>query len=164
MEKESETFCESNRMESVDMVPCSEIKRVCEADIIVTTTPSRVPVVQAQWVRKGTHINAIGADAPGKQELATDLLLSARVVVDEWSPAAHAGEINSAVSQNQMSREKIVGQLGEIIAGRLTGRQADSDVTVFDSTGLAIQDVSVSRFLFEKAVKINKGQVLKLHG
>lgn len=163
-EQESKTFCETHKEFGLPLESHGDLKTVCGADIIVTTTPSKDPVVKAAWVKPGAHINAIGADAPGKQELETSLLKKSRVVVDEWHQSSHAGEINVPVSRGEYGEKDIVGQLGEVIIGKKKGRFADSDITVFDSTGLAIQDVSVAKFLYEKAVKLKKGQVLKLHG
>lgn len=162
--EESAAFCTANAALGPRMVSCSTAEAACAADIIVTTTPARVPVVMSTWVKDGAHINAIGADAPGKQELETALLKRARVVVDEWGQSSHAGEINVAVEHGGYKREDIAGQLGDILCGKSVGRKDQSDVTIFDSTGLAIQDVAVARLVYDKAVKMNKGQVLELNG
>lgn len=163
-DEESSAFCVQNAKLHKSLISCKTVEEACVADIIVTSTPVRAPLVKAAWVKPGTHINAIGADAPGKQELELALIKSARVVVDDWLQASHAGEINVPVSSGQFAEENLAGQLAEIITGEKAGRQSERDITVFDSTGLAIQDVAVSKTLFEKAVKLNKGQVLKLHG
>lgn len=162
--EESQTFCRLSFKLHPNLVPCEKVEEVCGADILVTTTPVRTPVVKMAWIKPGTHINAIGADAPGKQELELALVKSSRVVVDEWDQASHAGEINVPVSSGKFSQKELAAQLGEIVTGKKRGRVTDQDITVFDSTGLAIQDVAVSKIIFEKAVKLNKGQVLKLHG
>jgi ornithine cyclodeaminase/alanine dehydrogenase-like protein (mu-crystallin family) len=117
-------------------------------DIVVTTTPSRTPIVQAAWVAPGTHINAIGADAPGKQELEPGVLLAARVVVDDLVQALHSGEINVAVTDGRLTKAAIWGSLGEVVAGTRPGRQSAEEVTVFDSTGLIIQDLAVAELAF----------------
>lgn len=161
---EANEFVARNKSLPVSFSAHADVESVCDADIIVTTTPARQPVIKDAWLKPGTHVNAIGADAPGKQELETKILSRARVVVDEWHQASHAGEINIAVSRNILTEKSIAGQLGEIIVGKKKGRLSDNDITVFDSTGLAIQDVAVSKIIFEKAVKLNKGKVLKLHG
>jgi alanine dehydrogenase len=134
----------------------------CQADILVTTTPSRRPVVKAAWVKSGAHINAIGADAPGKQELETAVLLKARVVVDSREQAFHSGEVNVPLSLGRLKPRKILGELGEIAAGRKKGRRSPSDITVFDSTGLAVQDIAVGAWVYQKAVELKKGT--SLHG
>ena len=142
----------------------ASVDQAGSCDIICTSTPSRAPVLHRSYVGISTHINAMGADAPGKQELDTALLKKSRVVVDEWGQASHAGEINVAVEKAGYARKDIAGQLGEILAGGKPGRTGAADITIFDSTGLAIQDVSVARLIYDKAVKLQKGQVLQLHG
>ncbi len=163
--KESADFCARVAQRFSPLTPVAAVQEaVSDADIIVTTTPVQEPVVKAAWVKPGTHINAIGADAPGKQELETELVLKARVIVDEWHQSSHAGELNVPVSQGRFSRNDIAAQLGEVLTQQKPGRLTHSDITIFDSTGLAIQDVATAQRLYEKAVKLNKGQVLKLHG
>jgi len=114
---------------------------VRQADIVVTVTPSRKPVVRDEWVRRGTHINAIGADAPGKEELEPAILKRARVIVDNWEQASHSGEINVPISQGVITRDNVAGDIGQVVTGHVQGRTSRDDITVFDSTGLAIQDV-----------------------
>ena len=127
------------------------VEEVVASDIVCTLTPSTAPVVEASWVRPGTHINAVGADAPGKQELDSELLKTAQVVVDDLDQACHGGEINVAVRQGFLSKEEIWCTLGEIIAGAKPGRHDAQTITIFDSTGLAIEDVATARLVYEKA-------------
>jgi alanine dehydrogenase len=133
------------------------IKEVCDCDILVTTTPSREPIVMDEWIAEGTHINAIGADAPGKEELDYRILRRARVVVDDLSQASHSGEVNMPLSKGLLSANDIFCELGEIITGKKKARTKDSDITVFDSTGLAIQDVATANMVYQKALKENMG-------
>ena len=133
------------------------IKEVCDCDILVTTTPSRGPIVMDEWILEGTHINAIGADAPGKEELDPRILKRARVVVDDIAQASHSGEINVPLSMGLISENDIFCELGEVITGRKKARTSDSDITVFDSTGLAIQDVATANMVYQKALKENMG-------
>ena len=123
------------------------------SDIISTLTPSRQPLVKDEWIEKGTHINAIGADAPGKQEMDPHILKGTKIVVDDWEQACHSGEINVPLSEGQIEIEQIYGTIGEIAANMKNGRENDDEVTVFDSTGLAIQDIVCARLIYEKAVK-----------
>jgi ornithine cyclodeaminase/alanine dehydrogenase-like protein (mu-crystallin family) len=88
----------------------------------------------------------------------------ARVIVDEWTQASHAGEINVPVSEGSFSKENLIGELGEIVTAKKKGRLNDSDITLFDSTGLAIQDVAVAQVIYKKALKLKKGRVLNLNG
>lgn len=122
-----------------------------KADIVVTTTPSRSPIVKKEYIRPGTHINAIGADAEAKQELEADILKMARIFVDDMAQASHSGEINVPMSNGLITAEDICGTLGEVIVHRKKGRESDDEITVFDSTGLAIQDIACAKFVYEKA-------------
>jgi len=88
------------------------VEKACDCDLLVTTTPSRVPVVKSEWVQEGTHINAIGADAPGKQELDPLLLTRGQVFVEDVSQAVHSGEVNVPISRGIFTREEIAGTLG----------------------------------------------------
>ncbi len=136
-------------------------REVCDCDILVTTTPSRQPVVKNEWIAEGTHINAIGADAPGKEELDPAILKRAKVVVDDIPQASHSGEVNVPISKKLLSVKDICAELGEIIAGRKKGRTGDSDITVFDSTGLAIQDVATADMVYRKALEKKIGMKLQ---
>jgi alanine dehydrogenase len=125
-----------------------------KSDIVITTTPSRVPLVNR--VSPGTHITAIGADAPGKQEINPEILKQAKVVIDDWAQASHSGEINVPVSQKQMTRRDVHAQLGDIVAGKKKGRTSAQEITLFDATGLAIQDVSCAYVVY-KALRNKPG-------
>jgi alanine dehydrogenase len=116
---------------------------VCDCDVLVTTTPSRSPVVMDEWVHEGTHINAIGADAPGKEELDPVILERAMVFVDDPVQAIHSGEINVPIRDGKFTPDEISGTLGEVVLGRKK-RTASGQITVFDSTGLAIQDLAIA--------------------
>ena len=120
------------------------------ADIIVTSTPSRAPVLFAGEVGAGVHINAIGADARGKQELDPEILKRARVVIDNWEQASKSGEINVPLSKGIIKPEDIHGTIGEILTGRKPGRRSPREITVFDSTGLAVQDVASALEIYRR--------------
>jgi len=123
-------------------------------DILVTTTPSRKPLVNR--VSPGTHINAIGADAEGKQEINSKILRQAKLVIDDWAQASHSGEINVPFRRKQITEKNIYASLGEIAAGKKKGRTSEEEITLFDSTGLAIQDVSCAYTVY-KALKDKPG-------
>lgn len=131
---------------------------VREMDIVVTTTPSTTPVVRREWVSPGTHLNAIGADAAGKQELDGAILTGARVVVDDWAQASHSGEINVPLARGEFTPQQVYGSLGEIVAGRKPGRQTPEEITVFDSTGLIIQDLALGLAVFKRARERGLGE------
>ncbi|MDP3879835.1 MAG: ornithine cyclodeaminase family protein [Dehalococcoidales bacterium] len=134
---------------------CS-LEETAASDILCTLTPSRTPIVKREWIKPGTHINAVGADAKGKEELEPSLLKTAIVVVDDLVQASAAGEINVPVSRGLFSRDDIHATLGEIITGRKPGRKDERAITIFDSTGVAIEDIAVARFLYEKASQTGK--------
>jgi alanine dehydrogenase len=129
---------------------CS-IEEAVASDIVCTLTPSRSPIVKRGWIRPGTHINAVGADAPGKEELDPSILKEAIVVVDDIKQASGSGEINVPIQTGAYGIGDIYGTLAEVVAGKKKGRTSGGDITVFDSTGIAIEDIAVARLLFEKA-------------
>ncbi|MBA7682722.1 Delta(1)-pyrroline-2-carboxylate reductase [subsurface metagenome] len=128
------------------------------ADIIVTATPSRKPLVAAEWVDEGTHINCVGADAPGKQELDTALLIKSKIVVDDWSQSCHGGEINVPLAKGIIKKKDVWGDICEIVAGLKTGRTSRNEITIFTSTGLAIQDAATANVAYQKALKEKIGE------
>ncbi len=120
------------------------------SDIVCTTTPAREPVVKRQWVKPGTHINAVGADAPGKQELEPEILTDARIIVDDLKQASTSGEVNVSLSKGLLNPQRIAGTLGEVVAGLKPGRQNREEITVFDATGLAFEDIACAHMVYEK--------------
>lgn len=142
-----------------DLEPQVEVEiKVCpdpqsavrEADVIVTTTPSRKPIVQNDWVSEGVHFTCIGADAPGKQELDPAILKRARIFLDDMAQGMESGEVNVPLKAKVLTPDEIIGELGEVIAGRKEGRRTDNEITVFSSTGLAIQDIACGAVILKK--------------
>ncbi len=131
-----------------------------DSDIVVTTTPSRSPLVK--HVSPGTHINAIGADAPGKQEIHPDIIKKAKVIIDDWVQAAHSGEINVPLLRKQISKRNVYSQLGTIVAGEKKGRTSAAETTLFDSTGLAVQDITCAFVAYQTLKKKRGIQSIKL--
>ncbi len=143
--------------------PLESVKEaVEECDIVVTSTPSRNPIVMNEWISKGTHFNCIGADAPGKEEIDPAVLKGAKIVVDDWEQASHSGEINVPLTKGLIKKEDIWGDLGEIVAGLKAGRASRDEITVFDSTGLAAQDAVTAKIVYEKAISKNIGRFIEL--
>jgi alanine dehydrogenase len=140
----------------------STLEDTVKADIVCTLTPAHQPIVQKKWLVPGTHINAVGADAAGKEELEPSILNDALVVVDDLRQASHAGEINVPMAKGLFKKQQIHATLGEIITGRKTGRTDDQTITIFDSTGLAIEDIAVAKLLYEKAQNTGKGLTVSL--
>lgn len=135
----------------VEIIVCSSPEEaIRDADVIVTTTPSRQPIVQNDWVSGGVHFTCIGADAPGKQELDPAILKRARIFLDDLSQGIESGEVNVPIHKGLLKPEEIVGELGEVLIGKKEGRRSDDDVTIFSSTGLAIQDVICGAVVLKK--------------
>jgi alanine dehydrogenase len=135
---------------SLNVLPVGTVEEASEADIIVTTSPSRAPLVKKQHVRPGAHINAIGADAKGKQELESTLLREAKIIVDDIEQACHSGEINVPLSEGAIQIANIYSTLGQVVANIKKGRVNSKEITIFDSTGLAIQDIICAKLVYEK--------------
>jgi alanine dehydrogenase len=135
--------------------PCEapSLEKTCDCDVLVTTTPSTDPLVRGDWIRAGTHINAIGADAPGKEELDPALLRRAQVFVDDPAQAVHSGEINVPISRGLYRADEIAGTLGEVVIGKKRRNGLES-ITIFDSTGLAIQDLAIAKIAMQHGRRI----------
>lgn len=146
-------------------LPChpTELARALRADVICTMTPSRKGFVALESLDGPTHINAMGADAPGKQELAVDVLRRARIFLDDKVQAVESGEVNVGLESGEITRSDIAGTLGEVVAGMIDGRSG-ADITVFDSTGLAVQDLAVANVVYEKARAAGIGSDIDLIG
>jgi alanine dehydrogenase len=158
-----DNFIKNNRKIGLKFTAAKNVKEcVKDSDIVITTTPSRKPLVKLEWLKKGTHINAIGADAKGKEELDPLILKHAKVVVDSWEQASHSGEINVPVSKGIISKKDIYADIGEIVTGRKKARTNDNEITVFDSTGLAIQDVAIADLIYKTALKKKLGKWVNL--
>jgi len=152
-------FLKSMRTSRYRMSGVSSVEAcVRDCDIVVTTTPSCKPLVKLKWLKKGVHINAIGADAKGKEELEPGILKNAKVVIDDWEQASHSGEINVPLSKNIISRRNIYAEIAQIVLGRKKGRTSKEELTVFDSTGLAIQDAAMAQLIFRSARRKKAGR------
>jgi alanine dehydrogenase len=147
---------------NLDFLAAGSVEEAAAADVVCTTTPSKVPVVMDGAVLPGTHINAVGADGPGKQELDPGILKRARVVVDEWHQALAGGEVNVPVAAGLISATEIAGTLSDVVNGAIEGRRSDEEITIFDSTGLAIQDIAVATLVYERALRDGIGAEINL--
>ena len=121
-------------------------------DIIVSVTLAKKgPVIRKEWLKRGTHVTAIGADNPSKQELYADVLEGAKVVNDSVEEASVRGETYHAIKEGYLKKEDIHAEIGEIILGKKPGRENDTEITVYDTVGMAIQDLSMAVCLYRKA-------------
>ena len=128
-----------------------------DADIIVTATPSDEFLVNADWVAKGTHINAIGADARGKQELDPRLFVRAKVVVDKLSQCRELGDLQHPLQQGLITESDVHAELGEIVSGEKPGRTQSDEITIFDATGVSFQDMVAAKLAYDRAVERGLG-------
>ena len=145
---------------TVEAVSVEEAVR--RADAIVCVTPATSPVLKAEWVRPGTHISAVGADMECKQELPNELVAQARLFADDRAQSVASGEFEVPVKQGAITPDAIVAELGEVLAGDVCGRTSDQDITIFDTSGIAIQDLAASKVAYDRAVEANGGTWVEL--
>lgn len=154
---------EMGKLLGIEIEPMTDVEKTIKgADIVVTVTTARGPIVKDEWISEGMHINAIGADAPGKQELDPEILKRAKIVVDDMKQALHSGEVNVPLSEGIIARGDIYAEFGEVITGKKPGRASRDEITIFDSTGLAIQDIATDWKVYQKAKKMGKGRKVEL--
>jgi len=120
------------------------------ADVVVTVTPGHEVVFGPGSLRPGQHVSLMGADGPGKAEIAVEELVRTRVFCDDWEQASHNGELAHAVEARALRHEQVT-ELGAVLTGKAEGRRSDGDITSFDSTGLAIQDLAIALSAIEGA-------------
>jgi alanine dehydrogenase len=134
-----------------------------DADVVVTTSTSKTPIVEHRWLKPGAHINAVGAHSPGTRELESDVIANARVVVDSREAALkEAGDLLVPVSEGKVTPEQLSDELGEVVDGRKPGRTSDEQITLYKSVGIAIQDMAVAALVFRKAIEARRGTVIEL--
>jgi ornithine cyclodeaminase/alanine dehydrogenase-like protein (mu-crystallin family) len=124
------------------------------ADLVATVTPGHEVVYGPGSLRPGQHVSLMGADGPGKAEIAVEELTRARVFADDWEQASHNGELVHAVEAGALSRDDVT-ELGDVLAGSAPGRRDEDEITAFDSTGLAIQDLAVALAAVERADELD---------
>jgi ornithine cyclodeaminase/alanine dehydrogenase-like protein (mu-crystallin family) len=124
-------------------------ERAAAADVVVTVTPADAPVIGAADLRPGQHLAALGADAYGKAEVEREALAGCHLFCDEWEQASKGGELSGAVGAGELQRDRVT-ELGEVLLGRAPGRESAQEITLFDSTGLAIQDLAIAAAVLER--------------
>jgi alanine dehydrogenase len=136
----------------LNLVASTDLEQVVRgADVLVTVTPARGAIVRNEWISEGMHIAALGADKSGDQELDAAILQRARIFVDDIRQCRTDGEINVPLAQGLIKEQDIAGEIGEVIVGRKQGRTSQRDITVFDSTGIALQDSATIPLEYERA-------------
>ncbi len=132
------------------------------ADLVITATPSRQPLVTLDMVRPGTHINAMGADGPGKQELDARVTAGAKLVVDRLAECRVAGELQHPLRLGLMREEDVHAEIGALVSGARPGRTSPDEITVFDATGVAVQDLAVATLVYERVKRDGLGVWIEL--
>jgi len=153
---------EMSERTGLDIRGSSLEETVRESDILVTVTGSHEPLVRAEWVRDGMHINAFGADKAEEQELETVVYQRSRIFVDWMAQCEHLGDISYPLECGAIRREDIAGELGQVIIGEVEGRQSEEQVTVFDATGMAVQDALAARMIYRMALDKGLGRRVAL--
>ena len=124
-------------------------EKALAADLLVTMTPGHEVLLPEDTLQAGQHVSLMGADGPGKAEIAVDELLRTRIFADDWEQASHNGELVHAVEAGKLERSGVT-ELGAVLAGDAQGRESDDEITTFDSTGLAIQDLAIALAAIER--------------
>jgi ornithine cyclodeaminase/alanine dehydrogenase len=137
----------------IPVEPVDDPRKAIEGvEIVCAATSAHDPIFDGSWIEPGTHLNGIGSHAPSMRELDTTAVKRSRVIVDLRSAAlAEAGDLIIPIEAGEISEDHIAGELGEVVAGKVAGRTSDSEITLFKSEGLAIQDVSVATAVYQAA-------------
>jgi ornithine cyclodeaminase/alanine dehydrogenase-like protein (mu-crystallin family) len=144
--------------ETHDVPVATSVEDALGCDVVVTVTPGSAPLYEPGSLRAGQHVSLMGADGPGKAEVAIDELRRARLFCDDWEQASHGGELAAIVSAGLVTRAEVT-DLGAVLAGTAPGREAVGEITLFDSTGLAIQDLAIAKAAFAKADELDLQRV-----
>ena len=150
------------KLDSIEYIPVQDLETsVANSDIIVTATPSKKPLIMKEWVKAGTHFSCMGSDMSGKQEIDENILKSARLFTDDILQSVSVGEFEVGINNGTITKEDIICEIGDVLNGEYYGRTSDNDITVFDSTGIGLQDIAAGYIAIQKAKKINIGTEVK---
>ncbi|MFF2446108.1 ornithine cyclodeaminase family protein [Neobacillus sp. NPDC058068] len=138
---------------------CDSVKEaVYDADIICTVTASKVPILMGDWVKEGSHVNAVGACQPKDRELDTDLVEKSKFYVDRLESAINeSGDFLIPLNEGVIDQTHMIGEIGELLTKQIEGRKSENCITIFESLGLAIEDLAAANFIYQEAVRLNKG-------
>lgn len=143
----------------------SETQRdaVRDADVVCTVTASREPIMRGEWLRPGAHVNAVGASLKSTRELDTEAVRRSRIYVDRRESALNeAGDILIPIQEGAITADAIVGEIGELLTGKVQGRRNETEITLFKSLGLAIEDLACARYLCDVATREGAGTQVSL--
>ena len=145
---------------------CDSVHRaVRDADVVCTTTAAHTPILQGAWLRPGTHVNAVGSGSAADREVDGATMRSARIFVDRMESAMReAGDVLLAIAEGAITADDVIGDLGGVLVGRLQGRRAADEVTLFKSVGLGAEDVAAARATYEECVRLRLGREVAFGG
>jgi ornithine cyclodeaminase/alanine dehydrogenase-like protein (mu-crystallin family) len=135
---------------------------VSTSDVVVTCTPSKKPLLFLGFLRPGTFLAAVGADSEDKQEIDAALMASATIVTDVTEQCAAIGDLHHVIASGLATRDNVYAELGEVVAGKKPGRRSPDEIVVFDSTGMALQDVAAAAAVYDRARVAGRGVSVSL--
>ena len=154
------------KLPGAEVIPCATPEEaVKDADIVctVTATKTDAPFLKGSWLKKGAHVNAVGACSPVAREIETDVLTRSRVFLD-WEEAAlrDAGDLIIPINKGEVRKEDFIGEVGKVMTGELKGRVSDDDITVFETIGISVEDIAAAYLIYEKAKEQGLGTWLEI--
>lgn len=160
----AERFAAELRAEGLDAEPVGSAEEaVAGLDVVCAATTTKEPVIRADWLAPGTHVNSVGANAPVKREVEAAVFSRSRVAVDFLEQVlTEAGDLIAAIRDGEYAADEIHAELAEIVAGSKPGRESADDITLFKSVGVAIEDVACAAFIYERAVERGLGAPMRL--
>ncbi|MFP7369932.1 ornithine cyclodeaminase family protein [Bacillus sp. WP8] len=162
-EQNPEVYEEMLQKIEIEYTPVNDIETATRnADIIITATPARQPIILKEWVMPGTHFSCVGADMAGKQEIDENILTDARIFVDDLEQSVTVGEFETAFKKGIIAKDSIISEIGGVITNQAPGRISPEDITVFDSTGISLQDLLTASYVLEQAEEKQIGMSTKL--
>lgn len=148
---------------AVEIIPAGALDLACQqADIIITATPTKTPILKAEWIKAGTHLSCVGADMPGKQEIAGEIMKNAVIFTDDLPQCCNVGEIELPIKAGIISKEDITGEIGQLIEGQIAGRTSDDQITIYDTTGMALLDLATAKIALKAAAALDIGAQVNL--
>ena len=146
---------------SLVVLPATDLaSALAQSDIVVTCTTAKLPFLQRSDIRPGTFIATVGADSPAKSEIEPDLMAASTVVVDNLEQCAEYGDLHHAIEACVMTGADVQAELADVVAGRKPGRRTAQEITLFDSTGTALQDVAAATLVYERALATGRGTAI----
>jgi alanine dehydrogenase len=151
---------EMNEKLSLSISVCDSVEQaVSDADIVVTTTPSKAKLIESQWIKPGTHVICIGTDMQGKQEVDEKLFTRSKIIVDSLAQCTERGELQHSLKKQLITSDDVHAEIGDVLLSNKTGRESEEEITIFDSTGLSIQDITTAKMVL-KRIEETKGDSL----